>query len=68
MELKNAKVGILVNDPNLRRMLSDRRVYWIRRRIPTLAGGALGGISAAARSVGRPLADSAGPMRGPSAQ
>jgi hypothetical protein len=53
MELKNAKVGILVNDPNLRRMLSDRRVYWIRRRIPTLAGGALGGISGGG-SVGRP--------------
>ena len=53
MELKNAKVGILVNDPNLRRMLSDRRVYWIRRRSPTLAGGALGGISGGG-SVGRP--------------
>jgi len=53
MELKNAKVGILVNDPNLRRMLSDRRVYWIRRRSPTLAGGALGRISGSG-SVGRP--------------
>ena len=53
MELKNAKVGILVNDPNLRRMLSDRRVYWIRRRSPTLAGGALRGISDSG-SVGRP--------------